>query len=159
MEELSDLLALADFVPEVSVHLAKIIEVMLRTSEPKADYEETYANSAWILGSCMQALAKRPLGEWEERIDLETWLRTAVEKWGWSDVVLGGVVDLVRARWVACCFFLLIYVVTLIHDPAPVVLLENHFLCPISIRFFKTLYSPTPGPCAYIRYGYWCRRI
>lgn len=98
MEELSDLLELVDLVPAISVHLVKIINSTLETPEPKADYEETYANSAWILGSCMQALAKRASGEWEKEADLASWARTSIERWGWSDVVLGGVVALVRTR-------------------------------------------------------------
>src|ERR1700759_1321206 len=74
--------------------------MLLETPEPKSDYEETFANSAWILGSCMQALAKRASAEWEKQIDMESWARTSIERWGWSDVVLGGVEVLVRARWV-----------------------------------------------------------
>lgn len=105
MEELSDLLALADLIPTISEHLIKIItSTLLETPEPKADYEVTYANSAWILGSCMQALAKRPSGEWEKQVDLVSWARTLIQRWGWSDLVLGGLVALVHARWVACIY-------------------------------------------------------
>ena len=111
VEELNDLLALVPFVSTTSKYLVSIIDVTLDVEDPRAEYKKTYANSAWVLGECMGVLAKqlkengKGKGKEAEKVqfDLPGWVRKAVDKWGWSNNVLNGLVALVRARLV---FFL-----------------------------------------------------
>lgn len=114
VEELNDLLALAPFVSTMSKHLVSIIDVTLNAEDTEAEYEQTYANSAWVLGECMGVLAKRlkdsEKGKGKEKekkveFDLPGWVRKAVGKWSWSNNVLSGLVALVRA-WLVVFLFL-----------------------------------------------------
>ena len=112
VEELNDLLTLAPFVSTTSKHLVNIINVTLNVEDPQTEYQQTYANSAWVLGECMGVLAKQlkesGKGKGKEaenvQVDLPGWVRKAVVKWGWSNNVLSGLVALVRARLVAFLF-------------------------------------------------------
>lgn len=91
---------MSSYLPSISSPLVQIVETMLKSQDPKEDYEESYANSAWVLGSCMQGLSRRDSSEWLHRVDIRSWTRICVEKWGWSDTVLNALVSLSTARCV-----------------------------------------------------------
>jgi U3 small nucleolar RNA-associated protein 20 len=96
--ELRDILALSRLVPSIPNILVSIIERMLDTEDPKSDFEQSFANSAYVLGSCMQTLAKESPNDWTHKVDILSWTRSCIEKWAWSKVVLDGLVELIRAR-------------------------------------------------------------
>jgi len=98
--ELDDILTLSDFFSSISPLLIQIVEMTLVSVDPVPDCQESFADSAWVLGSCMQGLAKRNSTEWINLIDLMSWTRKCVEKWGWSASVLGGLVALSQMKYV-----------------------------------------------------------
>jgi U3 small nucleolar RNA-associated protein 20 len=100
--ELNDILTLSSFFSSaVSPLLVDIANRMMTAAgKTKEEYRESVSNSAWVLGTCMQALAKRDASEWSELLDLTSWTRTCVEGWAWSADVLGGLCALSQARYV-----------------------------------------------------------
>ncbi|KAG5633299.1 hypothetical protein H0H81_009012, partial [Sphagnurus paluster] len=68
--------------------------ILVSPGDAAKEYKETPANSAWVLGACMDALTKRHVSEWSSRVDLPKWTRTCVEHWSWSQEVLGGLVSI-----------------------------------------------------------------
>ena len=97
--ELNDILALSRFLPQLPDLLIPIIRRTIQCDDPQLDFNESYVNSAFLLSSCMQVLAKRNLDEWEGGVDVAEWLRVCVEKWCWSDNVIGALVELLHARY------------------------------------------------------------
>ncbi|TBU52202.1 hypothetical protein BD310DRAFT_784738, partial [Dichomitus squalens] len=100
---LAHVLALADLLPSLPKLLVNIIDRELALWEdsehdPRAEYEATYANSAWVIGACAQCIAERPVKEWGSLVDLPRWAGRVVEKWGWSGTALEGLAELVRSR-------------------------------------------------------------
>ncbi|RPD63622.1 hypothetical protein L227DRAFT_608198 [Lentinus tigrinus ALCF2SS1-6] len=75
-----------------------ILEQTLSVDEPRTEYDGTYANSAWIIGACSEAIAERPVGEWTHLVDLPRWTALVVEKWGWSGRASEGFATLIRLR-------------------------------------------------------------
>jgi len=109
VEELTDVLSLAPFIPSLHVHLIKIISRTLQTSQSQAEvemeYTGTHANITWVLGSCIHALAKTmttgnpaQVKEICKEFELAAWVEKVVRKWAWSGWVLSGLVDVVKAR-------------------------------------------------------------
>jgi hypothetical protein len=47
----------------------------------------------------MQGLTKLDAATWADRVDLASWTKILVDKWGWSDIVLGGLVALLHTRY------------------------------------------------------------
>lgn len=153
VEELNDLLALAPFVLTISKHLVRIIDVTLNTKDTRVEYEQTYASSSWVLGECMGVLAKRlkesGKGKGKEKesveFDLPTWVRKAVNGWGWSHSVLSGLVALVRARSVT--FYSIIYLLNLclfhLLGPQPAIRLQLLFPLLTCIPLLKPPYYRT----------------
>jgi U3 small nucleolar RNA-associated protein 20 len=87
------------YIAPLSSLLVPIVQRLLQSDDPRSDFWESFANSACVISSCMQALAKRIPEEWEGEVDLVEWSRTCIEKWGWSDNVISGLVELLRARY------------------------------------------------------------
>lgn len=109
VEELTDVLSLAPFIPSLHTHLIKIISRTLETSQSRAEvemeYTATHANVTWVLGSCLHALAKTmstgspaKVKEICEEFELAGWVETVVGKWAWSGWVLSGLVGVVKTR-------------------------------------------------------------
>ena len=96
--QLDAILAFSDMIPLMRQHLVRIIEAMLDWPDPKEDHRVSWANSAHVLASCMHALAERIKETPEIQIDLDLWSQRCVEKYYWSDAVLGGLVELIRER-------------------------------------------------------------
>lgn len=69
-------------------------------SDPREEYGGSYVNSAWVIGSCLECLAARPKDERTASADTMSWVRTIVDKWGWSSVALSGLVSAISARCV-----------------------------------------------------------
>ncbi|KZT18582.1 hypothetical protein NEOLEDRAFT_1246369 [Neolentinus lepideus HHB14362 ss-1] len=96
--ELASILPLSTAITNIAEPIIRIIEAVLDIEDPKADYENSYANCAWVLGSCMEALSTRNPAEWTVRVDLTLWAEKVVNRWTWSEKVLEGIVALVEAR-------------------------------------------------------------
>ena len=141
-ELLCDILILSPFIPRayLTAQLVRIISSLLggapRTPERECNPEETSAalqveygrtpaNTTWVLGKCLYALARtahtpsssstkthtRTKSKTNEEttaaddgwlaganIDLRKWINAVVGTWAWSAWVMGGLVDVVRAR-------------------------------------------------------------
>jgi len=97
--ELDDILTISGvFTTGLSNTLIEIITKAL--SATPAFVGGTYnSHSAWVLGSSLQALAKREPSEWSNAVDLTSWVRMAAQNWGWSHDVLGGLVVVIQARY------------------------------------------------------------
>ncbi len=95
---LEHVLELSKLLPSLTTILVNVVERTLSADDTRSEYDDTYANSAWIIGACSEAIAERPAGEWADLIDLPKWTTAVVEKWGWSGRALEGFVPLVRAR-------------------------------------------------------------
>lgn len=98
--ELHDTLALSKFVPSIAGMLISIVEGVLNTMDAKSDFEQSFANSAYVLGMCLRTIAKQRPASWVNRVDILSWSRSCVERWAWSEAVLGGLVDLIHAKYV-----------------------------------------------------------
>lgn len=83
-----------------SVILDIIDQTLAAPGNAVADYQDTAANSAWVLGVCMQTLVERDVSEWSDRVDLDLWTRTCLQNWAWSHDVLGGLFALSQAMCV-----------------------------------------------------------
>ncbi|TFK80791.1 hypothetical protein K466DRAFT_366251 [Polyporus arcularius HHB13444] len=94
---LEHVLELSKLLPSLTKILVNVVERTLSADDTRSEYDDTYANSAWIIGACSEAIAERPAGEWADLIDLPKWTTAVVEKWGWSGRALEGFVPLVRA--------------------------------------------------------------
>ncbi|KAI0937862.1 hypothetical protein AcW1_003904 [Taiwanofungus camphoratus] len=94
---LHNVLALSDLLPSISSWSLKVINAALQKPGSHAEYEATYANSAWILGACLQCLSERDSSEWGAEADVTAWMTKMAEEWGWSSSTLGGLESLVRA--------------------------------------------------------------
>ncbi|EPQ55347.1 hypothetical protein GLOTRDRAFT_42472 [Gloeophyllum trabeum ATCC 11539] len=95
--ELASILALSGMIENMTELLVRLIEDTLAVQDPVADYEASYTNSSWVLASCMEALSKCRHSEWHQRVDLTLWTENVVQRWGWSEGVLGGMVSLIDA--------------------------------------------------------------
>lgn len=95
-----DVLALSKHLPKLAPLLARIVDSCLARARPHEEYTESYVNSAWVIGACLECLATRQADEWTGSADVLNWVQTIVDKWGWSSVALSGLVSAVRARCV-----------------------------------------------------------
>ncbi|PCH35509.1 hypothetical protein WOLCODRAFT_125910, partial [Wolfiporia cocos MD-104 SS10] len=94
---LHGILALSSLLPSISPLLIKIIDVALDVPEPQQDYDTSSANSAWVLGKCLESLSSRPTADWANGIDIVSWTTKVVEKYSWSSIALGSLVSLIHA--------------------------------------------------------------
>lgn len=103
---LHDVLALSNHLPKLAPLLVKLVDSCLArvARRPQEEYASSYVNSAWVIGACLECLATRPADEWTGPADTLGWVRTIVDKWGWSSVALNGLVSTVRARSVVRLF-------------------------------------------------------
>jgi hypothetical protein len=80
--------------------LVNIVSDALECQDVDADVNASYANSAIILSSCLEALARSKSSSWLAAVDLVSWTRNAVEKWGDNAHVLQAYVSLLEAPYV-----------------------------------------------------------
>ncbi|KAI0333223.1 hypothetical protein GY45DRAFT_1319830 [Cubamyces sp. BRFM 1775] len=97
IQMLEHVLELSSLLPALPKLLVSIISETLQLEDPRSEYETGYANSAWVLGACMQSLSEKPVTEWGESVDIAQWTTTVVNKWAWSGKALEGLASLVRA--------------------------------------------------------------
>ncbi|KAI9063947.1 hypothetical protein FKP32DRAFT_1603293 [Trametes sanguinea] len=97
VQMLEHVLELSSLLPGLAKLLVQIVNQTLKAENPRAEYESDYANSAWVIGACMQCISERPTSEWADAVDIAAWTTTVVEKWGWSSRALEGLTPLVRA--------------------------------------------------------------
>ncbi|TFK50804.1 hypothetical protein OE88DRAFT_1680621 [Heliocybe sulcata] len=95
--ELANILQLSTEIGSMTGPLVQLVESLLDVEDPQVEYECSYANCAWALGSCLEALAVRKPTEWTGHVDLSVWADTVLNKWVWSEKVLGGIAALVEA--------------------------------------------------------------
>lgn len=92
------MLALMGVVPAKLPLLVSIVEGILQEEDILADYEASYANSSWVLGACLEQLA-RPLPKGVKvDISVREWTEKIIEKWNWSEHALGALVLLIGSR-------------------------------------------------------------
>lgn len=99
---LHDVLTLSNHLPKLAPLLVRIVDWCLarESTDPREEYTQSYVNSAWVIGSCLECLATRPTDEWTGAADMLSWVRAIADKWGWSSAALSGLVSAVRARCV-----------------------------------------------------------
>jgi U3 small nucleolar RNA-associated protein 20 len=98
--ELVDMLALSGLLSaSVTPVIVGIVDRVLASppEDAEQEYMTTPANSASVLGACMQALLKRDPLEWTQAVDVARWAGICVRHWGWSYEVLAGLYALSQA--------------------------------------------------------------
>jgi U3 small nucleolar RNA-associated protein 20 len=106
IDDLYNILSLSVFCDSLPPLLVPIIECLLDTSDPGADWQTSHANAAWVIGTCMHALSRCQSASWDTQVDLSAWTKKVVDRWSWSEIVLKGLVALLEA-WYFLDFFLL----------------------------------------------------
>ncbi|KAI0262194.1 armadillo-type protein [Gloeopeniophorella convolvens] len=96
VKELHHVLQVSGLLPKISPLLFRIIESVLDAPDGDRDYQNDPANASWALGSCLKTLALRPTGEWAAQADLSSWTKKVLRKWAWSELVLAGLVEVLR---------------------------------------------------------------
>ena len=95
---LAHVIELSKLLPSLTTLLVNVVERELESEEPRAEYEATHANSAWVIGSCAECISARPTTEWKSLVDVSKWTTQVVERWGWSGRALEGLASLVSSR-------------------------------------------------------------
>ena len=91
--QLRDVLALVPSFSSLGRPLAGLIDSLIALDiDPRQEYQETAANTAWCLGSSMLALSK--LKGWHEGLDIGIWFRRCLNRYSWSSKVLEGLVSI-----------------------------------------------------------------
>lgn len=98
VDELRNLLSLSVYVEKVPELLAGMVQRMLDAPNPETSWNMSHVNSAWVLRTCMHALAGSKNVSWRQQVDLAGWTRTVVQRWSWSQCALSGLLSLVQSR-------------------------------------------------------------
>ncbi|KAF8161520.1 armadillo-type protein [Crassisporium funariophilum] len=102
MAELEDILTLSPlFSGGICSPLIELINSTIDSTvllEANTTPTTIQANSARVLGACMQALAKRDKIEWGGKLPLAAWSIKGIGHWSWSSDVLGGLFVLAQAN-------------------------------------------------------------
>jgi U3 small nucleolar RNA-associated protein 20 len=53
-----------------------------------------------VLGSCLKTLARCPNDEWARHANLILWTEKVLQRWTWSEIVLDGLAEVLRRRYV-----------------------------------------------------------
>lgn len=97
-EELRNLLPLLEFVERTPELLVGIVQRMLDAPNPEDSWNASHANPAWVLWTCMHALAASKNDSWSQQVDLARWTTTVVQSWSWSHCVMDGLADLTQSK-------------------------------------------------------------
>ena len=98
VDELRNILSLSVYVEKMPALLVGIVQRMLDAPDAEASWNASHVNAAWVLRTCMLALAESKNGSWRQQVDLAGWTRTVVQRWSWSQCALTGVAVLVQSR-------------------------------------------------------------
>ena len=98
VDELRNLLSLSVYAEKVPALLVGITQRMLDAPDPEASWNASHVNTAWVLWTCMHALAGSKDASWRQQADLAGWTRTVVQRWSWSQCALTGLTGLVQSR-------------------------------------------------------------
>jgi U3 small nucleolar RNA-associated protein 20 len=77
-----------------------IINNVLDAPDPETNYKSDPVNPSWVLGSCLKTLANCPHNEWGRHADLTLWTEKVLQRWLWSEIVLDGLAEVLRRRYV-----------------------------------------------------------
>lgn len=77
-----------------------IINNVLDTPDPETNYKSDPVNPSWVIGSCLKTLANCPHDEWGRHANLVLWTEKVLQRWLWSELVLDGLVEILRRRYV-----------------------------------------------------------
>jgi U3 small nucleolar RNA-associated protein 20 len=77
-----------------------IIKNVLDAPDPETIYKSDPVNPSWVLGSCLKTLANCPHDEWGRHADLNFWTEKVLQRWLWSEIVLDGLAEVLRRRYV-----------------------------------------------------------
>jgi hypothetical protein len=77
-----------------------IINNVLDEADPETSYKNDPVNPSWVLGSCLKALATCPHDGWAQHANMILWTEKVLERWIWSEIVLDGLAEVLRRRYV-----------------------------------------------------------
>lgn len=100
VEELQHVLQVNSLLPGTLSVTCGIINNVLDAPDPETNYKSDPVNLSWVLGSCLKSLANCPHGEWGRHADLILWTEKVLQRWLWSEIVLDGLVEVLRRRYV-----------------------------------------------------------
>ncbi|KAG2052972.1 hypothetical protein BDR06DRAFT_982935 [Suillus hirtellus] len=69
VDHLYNIMSLSIFINSLAPLLVPIIECALNMPTPEANWQASYANVAWVIGTCMQALSRCKSASWEMQVD------------------------------------------------------------------------------------------
>lgn len=100
VEELRYVLQVNRLLPGTVSVTCGIISNILDAPDPETNYKSDPVNPSWVLGSCLKTLANCPNDEWVHRADLIVWTEKVLQRWLWSEIVLAGLAEVLRRRYV-----------------------------------------------------------
>lgn len=100
MEELRHILQVNSLLPGTLSVTCGIINNLLDAPDPETNYKSDPVNPSWVIGSCLKTLANCPHDEWRHYSDLIVWTEKVLQRWLWSEIVLDGLSDVLRRRYV-----------------------------------------------------------
>lgn len=77
-----------------------VINNVLDAPDPETSYKSDPVNPSWVLGSCLKTLANCPHDKWGCYSDLSLWTEKVLQRWLWSEIVLDGLAEVLRRRYV-----------------------------------------------------------
>lgn len=93
--ELNELLKMTPILSVLAPVFITIVQKALKdASASQEQFRSTFANSAWVLGSCLSAISRSAV---RDGYEVDTWAEEIINHWSWSEVVMRGIVDLIKA--------------------------------------------------------------
>jgi U3 small nucleolar RNA-associated protein 20 len=111
---LQKVLIFSPLLLSIHSHLVSIIDELLKMEDCVGEFMTTSANSTWVLGSCLHALAGSRTSTWKHNVDLRRWAKSILEKWSWSESVMTSFVKFVNKMYV-CTLVTLCFKLAQIH--------------------------------------------
>jgi U3 small nucleolar RNA-associated protein 20 len=100
VEELRHVLQVDSLLPGTLSVTCGIINNLLDAPDPETNYKSDPVNPSWVIGSCLKTLANCPHDEWRHHADLIVWTEKVLQRWLWSEIVLDGLSEVLRRRYV-----------------------------------------------------------
>ncbi|KAI9508384.1 armadillo-type protein [Russula earlei] len=96
VEELQHILSLTSLFPETLRITCGIVDSLLDAPDPEISYRNDPVNASWVLGSCLRTLSIHQHDKWARHANLILWTEKVLQRWIWSDIVLGGLAEVIR---------------------------------------------------------------